>query len=75
MLLPNPASDRLEVRYDVPGAVWLTIQNGLGQQVLRKEMQASEQGVDISALVPGCYFARLEQEGKALLVQPLIIHR
>ena len=75
MLLPNPASDRLEVRYDVPGAVWLTIQNGLGQQVLQALMQTFGQGVDISTLAPGCYFARLEQDGKPTLAQPLIIHR
>ena len=75
MLLPNPASDRLEVRYDAPGLAWLSIQNGLGQQVLRALMQTSGQGVDISALAPGCYFARLEQDGKPPLAQPLIIHR
>lgn len=72
---PNPASDRLEVRYDTPGAAVLSIQTAMGQQVLRKELVASGQAIDISALTPGCYFVRLEQKGKTALAHPLIIHR
>jgi len=61
-IYPNPAIDRLEVRYESGGASWLNIENSLGQQVMRLQIQQSGQAVDISALIPGCYVVRLEKE-------------
>lgn len=74
-VLPNPATDYLELRYYAPGPTVLSLHNALGQQVLRTVLGASRQGVDISALAPGCYVVRLEQEGEGPLAQSLIIRR
>ena len=79
---PNPAHDRLTIRYTgaaealsrpLPGAAvpQVVISNMLGQTVARHELTGPETSIVISTLAPGRYLARLVGEtgpGVAVLV-------
>jgi hypothetical protein len=61
-IYPNPATDRISVRYPDMGS--MTISNVVGQSVLTFEFKSTNSEViEISELEPGLYFINLETSG------------
>ncbi|WP_296381299.1 S8 family serine peptidase [Winogradskyella sp.] len=60
---PNPVNDELNLRLpSSANQVELSIYNQLGQQVLRKAIQADYKTVDVSSLATGIYIMKLSSE-------------
>ena len=59
-LFPNPAADWIKIS-SLPGAAFgrITVYNLEGQQYLQQDVSGTASRLDISALPPGLYFARL----------------
>lgn len=69
-LLPNPASDRIELRVDASlGMGELTIMDGLGRTMLTQRVPSDRVHVDVSGLTNGSYFATFRGEGGVATVR------
>lgn len=59
-IFPNPASDRLTLKWP-NGKGQLTIFNQSGQQVLNRTITSSQTTINISSLKPGMYIAKAQE--------------
>lgn len=75
---PNPASDRVEVKYDLVGASQGTFEiiNLVGSTVYRKKLNTtrSQFGLNLSELSSGVYFYVLKSTDKVLSTKKLVIN-
>ena len=67
---PNPVSDFLNVHY-TDGISDVAVFNVLGQQVLKKKVNATESQLDMSALNPGAYFVKIQSGSKSETIKVL----
>jgi carboxypeptidase T len=71
---PNPAKELLYVQHDFEGgAVQITIQNVLGQELVVKQANSSKTHFEIGYLSAGTYFVFVKREGVAVAVKQFII--
>jgi hypothetical protein len=68
-LYPNPASDYVNFTHNTTGKIELEVTNSLGSVVLTTD----EDGVDVSELFAGVYFATLKVNGEAKAVRRFMI--
>lgn len=74
-VFPNPASDVLNVSYNVPAdeQVTVTLSNSLGQAVASVEGDASSASIDVAGLNGGLYFASIVVDGIVVATQKVIV--
>ena len=58
-VFPNPASGQIRLRYEQGTLQSLQVFNAVGQEVLRQNLEGSEQVVNIATLAKGVYFLRI----------------
>ncbi|UPT71875.1 MAG: T9SS type A sorting domain-containing protein [Flavobacterium sp. JAD_PAG50586_2] len=68
MVYPNPVKDILNISYD-KGVTAISVYNLLGQQVITKNPDANEAGIDMSGLASGAYLVSIQSEGKIKTVK------
>ena len=70
VLYPNPASDKVNIRFadNFAGKMDITITDVLGKTMMNNtiELQNSAAGLDISSLNSGIYFITVQSEGKSV---------
>ncbi len=77
---PNPANDYLIVQISATAFkevdnYQLIISNSLGQPTLQAQVKTPESRLSIGKLPVGAYHIRLENAGKVVFAQPLVINR
>jgi hypothetical protein len=79
VVFPNPVLDILTVQINTAlnpvAPVILTLYNLTGQTVLRKELPTTQESIDVSRIITGNYYVRIEQDGRLLTAKTLIISR
>ena len=75
VVFPNPASDVVNVTYNVPAdeQVTVTLLNSLGQEVASVEGDASSASIDVANLNGGLYFAAIIVDGIVVSTQKVIV--
>ena len=77
-LTPNPASEKVELAYNISTSMTLRISNVLGLTVSRKDLSKESKAVsiDVSDLPEGVYFCSLlGANNKAIATKRLIVRR
>ena len=78
-LSPNPANDVVGVSFDPVGgsADAIVVHNALGAQVLTAPVAIAQRGVQLktATLVSGVYFVSLQQQGRTIGTQRLVVTR
>jgi hypothetical protein len=67
---PNPATDFVNFK-SANTIEKITLFNVLGEEVLSKEVNAQNFDMDISILIPGSYFAKLDSKGQSQTIKLL----
>jgi hypothetical protein len=67
VLFPNPASDKLQVEFTLPGFIngSLVINDVAGKEVLKTGLQNNHELINISLLDRGIYFVTIILNGKS----------
>jgi hypothetical protein len=71
-VFPNPASGQIRLRYEQGTLQSLQVFNAVGQEVLRQNLEGSEQVVNISTLAKGVYFLKIETD-RATVVRKIVV--
>ncbi|MEO8068892.1 MAG: T9SS type A sorting domain-containing protein [Flavobacteriales bacterium] len=78
-IAPNPANASATVNFNLSGgsADAITVYNALGAQVLNTPVAAAQRNVQLntSGLREGVYFVSLQQQGRAISTQRLVVTR
>ncbi len=70
---PNPVSEMLFIKIQENKNVRITIFNSLGQQMYINELQNNYQSINMTGLIKGIYFIRINDEnGKVLLLKKIL---
>ena len=69
-IYPNPATDFVNFK-SANTIEKITLFNVLGEEVLSKEVNAQNFDMDISILIPGSYFAKLDSKGQSQTIKLL----
>jgi|LakMenE01Jun11ns_1017340.scaffolds.fasta_scaffold01717_1 hypothetical protein len=69
-IYPNPATDFVNFK-SANTIEKITLCNVLGEEVLSKEVNAQNFDMDISILIPGSYFAKLDSKGQSQTIKLL----
>jgi hypothetical protein len=71
-IIPNPSNDKITISSTaITGITQLSIFNVSGEKVLEMELTGNETQIDISALLRGVYFVRV-QDDKTIKVEKMI---
>ena len=71
-VFPNPASGQRRLRYEQGTLQSLQVFNAVGQEVLRQNLEGSEQVVNIATLAKGVYFLRIGTD-RATVVRKIVV--
>ena len=69
---PNPASGQIRLRYEQGTMQSLQVFNAVGQEVLRQNLEGSEQVVNISTLAKGVYFLKIGTD-RATVMRKIVV--
>ncbi len=72
IISPNPASGQIRLRYEQGTLQSLQVFNAVGQEVLRQNLEGSEQVVNISSLAKGVYFLKIGTD-RATVVRKIVV--
>ena len=71
-VFPNPASGQIRLRYEQGTLQSLQVFNAVGQEVLRQNLEGSEQVVNISTLAKGVYFLKIGTD-RATIMRKIVV--
>ena len=72
-IFPNPAQNFVSIEVENSGKYDLIIFDGLGQKVMSKSFDISDQSIDISQLTKGIYFLKLKNEREEISAKKLVV--